>query len=60
MLSMPSTDAARLLLFADEARTAAPSAAATIRRYRLGRLLPAAAKPAGVEPRYAYLKRSYD
>lgn len=60
MLSMPSTDAARFLLFADEARTAAPRAAATIRRYRLARLLPAGAQPADAEPRYAYLKRSYD
>ena len=56
-----SSDAPRLLLFADGPRSApGRSDAATVRRYRLARLQPAprSRRPDG-EPRYAYLKRSY-
>lgn len=47
------TDATRLLLFADGLRPTTGGPAATVRRYRLGRLrLDAAHRPAG-EPQYA-------
>ena len=59
MLSMPATDAARLLLFADSPRPGASGTVTKIRRYRLARLRLDAARGAG-EPRYAYLKRSHD
>jgi hypothetical protein len=59
ILPMPTTDA-RLLLFSDAPRSAGPSPATGIRRYRLARLQPDAPRPATDEPRYAYLKRSYD
>jgi len=59
MLLMPTADAARLLLFADAPR-AHPGQPAKIRRYRLARLQLDAARRAEGEPRYAYLKRSYD
>ena len=54
------TDAARLLLFADAPRAAAQGTATPIRRYRLARLRLEDARRADAEPRYAYLKRSYD
>lgn len=61
MHRMPaSADAPRLLLFADGPRSARPGAGARVRRYRLARLQPAAPRPPDAEPRYAYLKRSYD
>jgi len=60
MLSMPTTAAHRLLLFADAPRAAGPEAVARIRRYRLARLQPETTRAPGSEPRYAYLKRSYD
>lgn len=60
MLLMPSADATRLLLFADGPRAAAPDAVTKLRRYRLARLRPDAVQHADTEPRYAYLKRSYD
>jgi hypothetical protein len=60
MLVMPSTEATRLLLFADVPRRAAERPAAKIRRYRLARLQLAAPRGVAGEPRYAYLKRSYD
>ena len=59
MLSMPTADA-RLLLFADAPRAAGSSPATKIRRYRLARLKLTEARRAEGEPRYAYLKRSYD
>ena len=57
---MPNPDVQRLLLFADRPRRAAPAASAKVRRYRLARLQPAPARLREAEPRYAYLKRSYD
>ena len=57
---MPAIDASRLLLFADAPRTAAPSAAAKIRRFRLARLRSDGARRPGAEPRYEYLKRGHD
>ena len=58
---MPSTEAPRLLLFADGTRAAASGTPARIRRYRLGRLPePAVPRRPDGEPRYAYLKRSHD
>ncbi len=60
MRAMPATDVARLLLFADPPRGTQPSPLTKIRRYRLARLRPDAAQRDGGEPRYAYLKRSYD
>jgi hypothetical protein len=58
---MPSTDAPRLLLFADATRAAAPATPARIRRYRLARLpAPGAARRPDGEPRYAYLKHGHD
>jgi len=58
---MPTTtDAARLLLFADSPRAVASSTKAKIRRYRLARLRLDAARRAEDKPRYEYLKRSYD
>ena len=62
MHDMPaSSDAPRLLLFADGPRAAAQPTAANVRRYRLARLQPTprSRRPDG-EPRYEYLKRSYD
>jgi hypothetical protein len=57
---MPITDAARILLFADAPRGAGPSAKTKIRRYRLARLPLDGTRRAEREPRYEYLKRSYD
>lgn len=57
---MPTTDTARLLLFADTSRAAGPSTKAKIRRYRLARLQLDGTRRAEREPRYEYLKRSYD
>ncbi len=59
---MPTPDAAaaRLLLFADGPRATGSSTTAKIRRYRLARLDLERRRRAGEEPRYAYLKRSYD
>lgn len=59
-MSAATSDATRLLLFADAPRAAAPRPVARIRRYRLARLQLDAARRAAGEPRYAYLKRSYD
>ena len=66
MLSMPTTaatsaaDATRLLLFAEGSpRSAGSSTTKQVRRYRLARLQLDARRGEG-EPRYAYLKRSYD
>ncbi len=56
-----SSHAPRLLLFADGPR-AAEATTAKVRRYRLARLQPSRTlerRPGG-EPRYEYLKRSYD
>lgn len=60
MRPMPSIATSRLLLFADGPRAADPDSATKIRRYRLARLAPQASRDAAGEPRYAYLKRSYD
>ncbi len=60
MLPMPTTAAARLLLFSDSARPEGPSTVTRIRRYRLAKLRVDAARATEAEPRYAYLKRSYD
>ncbi|MCW3012359.1 MAG: hypothetical protein JWO90_2763 [Solirubrobacterales bacterium] len=60
MRSMSATDAARLLLFADAPRASGSSTPTRIRRYRLARLQLDAARRSENEPRYAYLKRSYD
>lgn len=54
------TDASRLLLFAETARPAGSASVTKIRRFRLARLQPDAGRQAADEPRYAYLKRSYD
>jgi hypothetical protein len=61
MPSMPTTaDATRLLLFAEgPSRSVRSSTAKKVRRYRLARLQLDARRGEG-EPRYAYLKRSYD
>lgn len=48
----------RLLLFADTA-AGAPTSISKVRRFRLARL-PREIARRGEEPRYAYLKRSYD
>lgn len=56
-----AADATRLLLFAEgPARSAASGTAKKLRRYRLARLQLDAASRAEGEPRYAYLKHSYD
>jgi hypothetical protein len=57
---MPAADAARLLLFADSPRSAGAGDVARVRRYRLARLRLDEARREESEPRYAYLKRSYD
>ena len=60
MVPMPTTDAHRLLLFADGRRALGPGPEKKVRRYRLARLQSGADRRALDEPRYAYLKRSYD
>ncbi len=57
----PATaDATRLLLFAEgPSRPAGSSTAKKVRRYRLARLQLDARRDGG-EPRYAYLRGSYD
>lgn len=61
MLTVPSTDASRLLLFSDAPRSATATTSAKVRRYRLARLqLDAASRRPEGQPRYEYLKRSYD
>ena len=60
MLFMPATNATRLMLIADGPRAVDGSSTPKVRRYRLARMpLDAAVRAAG-EPRYDYLKRSYD
>lgn len=56
-----AVDATRLLLFAEgPVPSAASGTAKKLRRYRLARLQLDAASRAEGEPRYAYLKHSYD
>lgn len=60
MRPMPSTNAPRLLLFSDGPRAAGTAPSAKVRHYRLARLQREAPARAEAQPRYEYLKRSYD
>ncbi len=57
---MPILEPHRLLLFAAASRVVAPSAETKVRRYRPARLRFDESRRAEGQPRYDYLKRSYD